>query len=88
MAKHSICTTCGYVGYPQRITRGSFYIELALWLLFILPGLIYTIWRLTSQYEICPECRNTSMIPVDTPRGQRLLEIIQEYTASSNSNKK
>ncbi len=87
MAKRSICTTCGYVGYPRRIARGSFYVEIALWLFFGLPGLIYTIWRLTTRYEICPKCKNTSMIPIDTPRGQRLLEVIQEYTSPSNNDK-
>lgn len=73
MAKQSICTMCGFVGYPKRFWKGSFWLELALWLCFLLPGLIYSIWRLTSKYDGCPACKNASMIPVDTPTGRKLM---------------
>ncbi len=73
MVKKFICTTCGYIGVPQRITKGSFLIELVLWLFLIIPGLIYSIWRLTTKYDACPKCKNDSMIPVDSPVGQRLV---------------
>lgn len=73
MANQFVCTTCGYVGSPKRITKGSILYEIILWLLFIVPGLIYTIWRLTTVYDACPKCKNASMIPVDTPIGQKLV---------------
>jgi hypothetical protein len=78
MAKQLICTNCGYIGYPKRITKGSFWIEVVLWLFFLVPGLIYSIWRLTTKYDACPKCKNASMIPIDTPRGQKLLEEQQK----------
>lgn len=78
MAKKSICTMCGYVGYPRRKASGSCLIEAILWLCFIIPGIIYTIWRLTSKSIICPKCKNTSMIPVNTPQGQKLLSEQQK----------
>lgn len=71
-----VCTSCGYVGFPIRITKGSLLIEIFLWLLVIIPGVIYSIWRLTSRYDACPGCKNASMIPIDSPFGQKL---VKEY---------
>ena len=68
-----VCTACGCVGKPRKITKGSCLIELILWLSFILPGLIYSIWRLTTRQGVCPKCWNPSMIPTDTPKGQELI---------------
>lgn len=72
--KQSVCTACGFVGKPKKITKGNVLVELILWLFFIIPGLIYSIWRLSSRYTACPNCKNqATMIPVDSPNGQRLL---------------
>lgn len=78
MFKKYICTMCGYVGYPSKKSKGSILVEIALWLCFGLPGLIYTLWRLTSSYDVCPECNNPSMIPTDSPMGRKLLKTLQE----------
>lgn len=73
--KTDVCTRCGGFGKPKKIVRGSLLIELVLWLTFIVPGLIYTIWRTTSQSRACPFCKSLdSMVPLDTPVGQRLLQ--------------
>jgi hypothetical protein len=69
-----ICVNCGCIGKPKNITKGSFWIELILWLSFFVPGLIYSIWRLTTRYWACPKCKAPNMISLYTPRGQQLLE--------------
>lgn len=46
--------------------------ELALWLLFCAPGLIYSIWRLTTKKYVCASCKNSGIIPLASPNGQRL----------------
>jgi len=69
-----ICSNCGTVGTPKTITKGSFLIELVLWLFFILPGLIYTIWRLASRVKGCNSCGAENMVPLDSPVGKRLQE--------------
>ena len=74
MKTQFVCTTCGYIGFPNKVTKGSFLIELVLWLAFLIPGIIYSIWRLSSRYDACPKCKNASMIPVDSPMGQKLAE--------------
>jgi len=72
LAKRSICTQCGYTGQPITITKGSIWIEITLWLCFLVPGLIYSIWRLSSKYKACPQCKHNSMIPASSPHGRKL----------------
>lgn len=67
-----ICSSCGVVGSTQTITPGSFFIELILWLFFILPGLIYSIWRLTQKRVGCGACGASALLPLNSPRGQQL----------------
>ncbi len=69
-----ICTHCGSVSIPKTVTRGSLGIEIVLWLCWLLPGLIYSIWRLTTKYKACPQCLAASPVPLSTPRGRKLLE--------------
>lgn len=71
MAK-MVCTVCGTVGDSKTHVKGSFFIELLLWLFFLVPGLIYTIWRLTTKAKVCPACRSESIVPLNTPMGRKL----------------
>jgi len=62
------CTTCGTKDFPQKSMKGTFFIELVLWLFFIVPGIIYSIWRLSTKTDnMCPHCGATTMIPLDSP---------------------
>ena len=72
MSKQLICTTCGYTGSAKKEVKGNILIEIILWLFFIIPGLIYSVWRLSNKRLICPKCKNTTMIPQDTPQGKKL----------------
>ncbi len=67
------CKNCGTTAVPKRIMKGSVLIELFLWLLFLLPGLIYSIWRHTSVYQGCPSCIAGSMIPLNSPLARAAL---------------
>ncbi len=62
------CQNCGTVRWPVKRTRGSFAIEIILWFCFFIPGLIYTVWRLTTKELVCPECGATGMIPLTSPK--------------------
>lgn len=50
------CPNCGYEGEGERYRPGSFWIEVILWLLAIVPGVIYSLWRLCSLRIRCPKC--------------------------------
>jgi len=66
-----ICTSCSTITEPESFTKGSILIEIILWLAFIIPGVIYSIWRLTTKQQVCPACKKPSLIPLDTPAGQK-----------------
>jgi hypothetical protein len=74
MAKTLVCTQCGFVGQSSQATRGNGLIEIVLWLTFIIPGLIYSIWRRSSPPSVCSQCKSQSLIPVDSPRAKKILE--------------
>ena len=79
-----LCTRCGYVGNPLRITKGSFVMELCLWLIFLLPGLIYSIWRFSSKEDICPNCHNPDIISASSPVAQKYLsEQLQQKLSAA-----
>lgn len=73
MAKELYCQNCGTVGKPKKVTRGSIFIEIILWLCFLVPGVIYSIWRLTTRAEACPQCGASNMIPTDSPKARAAL---------------
>ena len=68
MATEMYCSNCGTVGQPKTVTKGSFAIELVLWLAMLLPGLLYSVWRLSTRHKACPGCGAQNMIPVDSPK--------------------
>lgn len=81
-----ICTHCNTRGEPKKIARGSFGLELGLWLtglvllifvvgaFILVAALIYSLWRsLSPRTPICPSCGAQDMIRITTPRGQQLV---------------
>lgn len=73
MSKQLICSVCGNVGKAKTPIKGSGLIEIILWLSFILPGLLYTIWRRSGLSPVCTACGSKNLIPLDTPVGLKLL---------------
>lgn len=61
------CTSCGHEGRGRTRTRGSLLIEIVLWLCFLIPGLIYSIWRQSSKHKVCASCGASSLVPVGSP---------------------
>ena len=54
-SKNIKCPNCNYKGDGKM--KGSGWIELLLWLCYLVPGLIYSIWRRGgSNPYICPKC--------------------------------
>lgn len=73
MSEEVVCTSCGYVGEPKTITKGTMGVEIILWLCFLIPGLIYSVWRLSSRHDGCPICGQTALIPRTSPMAQKFL---------------
>lgn len=49
-----LCPQCGFTGTPLRYTRGNIVFEVLLWLVFVVPGLFYSLWR--AESKACPKC--------------------------------
>jgi hypothetical protein len=47
--------------------------EVVLWLLLIVPGLMYSLWRLTTRAKVCPKCGAPYMIPTNSPKAIKTL---------------
>jgi hypothetical protein len=69
------CPQCGHLGPAGKQTQGSILIELVLWLCFILPGLIYSLWRLTSRPRACSSCGTCGIIPVTSPKARSVCDV-------------
>lgn len=73
MAEQKLCTVCGTVGTTKRNMKGSILTELLLWCFFLLPGLIYSIWRHSTVAQVCRNCGNSAVIPLGSPVAQQIL---------------
>jgi hypothetical protein len=78
-----VCVDCGAQMRPRKITPGSFLIEIVLWLLLLLPGLIYSVWRISSAYEGCPVCGGRSCVVLTTPAARAILERFKSSKVAS-----
>lgn len=86
MSQALICSACGHRGPPKRITKGSLLIEIVLWLCFLVPGIIYSLWRINSRFDACASCGATALIPVASPRGRKLTaELYGDAVAATGS---
>ena len=62
------CPNCQYEGKGKKYTKGSTLIELVLWLMFIVPGFIYSLWRISSKYVGCPQCGNNHVVKMNSSK--------------------
>lgn len=75
-----ICRDCGTLNVDTAALPGSGWIEAVLWLSYLLPGLIYSIWRRSMRQRVCLACGKRELLQVDTPVGAALLK---EYHADT-----
>ena len=73
MAEPLLCTQCGAVTSPKRVTPGSTWVTLILLLFFIIPGIIYMHWRHTSIYAACRKCGSKNLVPLNSPFGREMV---------------
>ena len=48
-------SNCGYKGKPKKTARGSFIVGLILCIFFLLPGILYFMFKSGYRYS-CPNC--------------------------------
>ncbi|MCX2863732.1 hypothetical protein OOZ63_18035 [Paucibacter sp. PLA-PC-4] len=68
-----ICKQCGTLHDGSHNLPGNGWIEFVLWLAWLVPGLIYSIWRRSKKKPACRSCGNRELIAVESPVGSKLL---------------
>ncbi|HPI93352.1 MAG TPA: hypothetical protein PLT09_07060 [Deltaproteobacteria bacterium] len=71
MASLHICKACWLISTPGYRVKGSLRTEVALWLLMVVPGIVYTLWRHITREKICPACASMAVVPIDSSLGWR-----------------
>lgn len=69
-----VCTTCTFHGPPLWPEKGSGAVEVALWLLLLVPGIIYSVWRRSNLRPTCSRCTSELVVWDDTPEAGRILQ--------------
>lgn len=72
-----VCTRCLSAGPARKITPGSMLIELVLWLCLVVPGLVYSLWRLSARYTGCATCGAREVVPASSPAARQILGGVQ-----------
>lgn len=67
-APNFLCTQCGAeTSAPLKVPPGSAWVGLALAVPFVLPGVVYAVWRYAMRRSVCPTCGHAQLIPGDAP---------------------
>ncbi|MEW5917896.1 MAG: hypothetical protein AB1762_15950 [Gemmatimonadota bacterium] len=70
-----VCTSCGHQTVRvDRVKPGSGWLTATLLCLFVVPGVVYWVWRHTSKQDRCPLCGRASTIPAESPIGRSLIQ--------------
>lgn len=77
----TVCTNCGHAGETATKTPGSIWIELILWLCFIVPGVIYSLWRHSARHQVCSACGSRELVPASSPKGKALIAALPPVPA-------
>lgn len=74
-----VCSNCGYVVEPVKVVRGNLATEIILWFFFIIPGICYSVWRVSGKGMVCPKCNSSQLVPIDSPKGEELALKSKRY---------
>lgn len=59
----AICRNCGHEGGTERKLKGHFFITLILLLFYIIPGIVYMVWRRAGLHDSCTKCGSLNVVP-------------------------
>lgn len=80
-----VCTTCHTVGRTKTQVKGTMITEIILWIFFLVPGILYSIWRLASKQKVCAACGSPALVPVTTAVGKNLTATYKPTDGSKAS---
>ncbi len=88
LSRKYICMECGCQRDPIDAKRGLLAIEICMWLLYILPGVIYSIWRRVRKQQICSNCRNPSIELTSSSRVMKMMRLMKTFPQPLMANSK
>lgn len=68
MSNKSHCSSCGSDSEPLVVRKGSVRTQIILWLMLVLPGFFYSMWRESTKRTVCRVCGSedvAAMCPLD-----------------------
>ena len=71
-----VCINCEHIGKPKLIKKGSLRLEIFLWVVLLIPGPFYTVWRILNKRKVCEKCESDMLTSLDSRVGQL---IAQKY---------
>ena len=80
-----ICMECGCQKEPVDAKRGLWIIEILMWFMFIVPGVIYSIWRRLRKHKVCPNCMSPAMELTNSTRVMRMRRIINSFSPGAGT---
>src|SRR5262245_47959564 len=75
----AICRYCESIELPKK--RGSFGLEIVIWLVFFPLGVWYSCYRTTL---CCRYCGSIDILPFDSPKGQQLYRRSKYFTQNKS----
>lgn len=72
MPQEMLCTRCYREAKPKTHTPGSFIVELALYLLLVVPGLLYSGYRIANRHKVCRYCGSPELVDLSSPAAQEI----------------
>jgi len=76
LTKKYVCMECSCQRDPIWVKRGWLIVEIVMWLLYILPGVIYSIWRRVRKQQVCPNCLNPTMVLTTSSRVMKARQLM------------
>lgn len=77
-AHEHICCDCGYRSLPlPPKLEGRLRTEIVLWVLRIVPGYIYSVWRINTRHPKCAACELSKAVPAASTIGRRKIRARQ-----------
>ncbi|NIP99517.1 MAG: hypothetical protein GWM98_03090 [Nitrospinaceae bacterium] len=77
-SKKYLCMECGCQREPIYVKRGLLVIEILMWLCYLFPGVIYSIWRRVRKQQVCPKCLTPSVELTSSTRAMGMMRLMRE----------
>ena len=80
-----VCTVCHSIVIPDKQYKGTFAMELFVWIgaillvaftsgVSLIVAIAYSLWRIVNKPKVCPACKAKEIVPVDTPAGIKIIK--------------